>query len=154
MTVTCQQSSCDAVDKRPFAVTGDDSVVYGNLVLVNGGYFDDQLKGQALQGGKLTGWLWFQVTKTDKNLYLVDLTEGAPRFFSLFKTSSNGTKVRVVSNGTVNIRSCAGTNCSAIGRATNGDELIVLEDLGQWFHVRTIDGSVEGYISASVVQRE
>ncbi len=68
-------------------------------------------------------------------------------------TSAGSVRVRVVSQGSVNLRSCAGTDCAAVDRAANGDELIVIEDLGSWLHIQTLNGT-DAYISAALVQPE
>ncbi len=151
VTFTCKQSLCDRLQDQTFYLVGDQKLLYSHLHYTDGGLFTDQLSGSALLDGKLTGWLWFRVPTTETNLVLGD-DSAVPHFFSLTRVSTNGEKVTVAAPGIVNIRSCAGTQCAVIGRASNGDQLILVEDLGEWLHIRGLDGS-DGYISATLVQK-
>lgn len=151
VSFTCEQSLCDNIENHAFFLVGSESVVYGNLVYARGGNFEDQLVGQTLEGGTVSGWLWFQVSETDSNLVLVENSED-PTHFSLYTFSTEGERVRVSSQSSVNIRSCGGTECAAIDTALNGEELILLEDLGAWLRIRTLEGT-EGFISSSLVVR-
>lgn len=57
----------------------------------------------------------------------------------------------VIVNGDVNLRSCAGTECSVVGRAANGSLLTVLAVEGDWYQVETEDGTA--YIAAWLTSR-
>lgn len=151
-TFTCTQSVCDSPEKQAFILVGDAKQLYSNLVYVNGGNFEDQLKGQTLEGGSVTGWLWFQVLKTDSNLVMAENSD-SPHFFALYKVAESGASVVVSASGTINLRSCPGTDCAVIGRAAQGDRLVLIEDDGAWLHVRTLDGT-EGYVLTTLVQKQ
>jgi hypothetical protein len=150
VTFTCQQDMCDPIDKEGFFVVGDEAVVYGNLVYARGGYFDDQLQGQALNGGSVSGWLWFQVSKTDTGLVLLDNGDSA-RFFSL-SAFPPGAEFVVVTGNNVNLRSCGSTDCNIVGQVTNGQQLMILGEESGWFHIRAENG-MEGYIFGELVKR-
>ena len=47
----------------------------------------------------------------------------------------------MITNATVNIRSCGSTDCGIIATANRGDELTVLDDSGDWYEIRLNDGS-------------
>ncbi len=65
-------------------------------------------------------------------------------------SASNGTGAtfNVVASGTANLRSCAGTNCSIVGKTTNGQILTVISTEGDWYEVQLDNGTA--YISSSV----
>ena len=141
---------CDPIDEEGFFVLGDEAVVYGNLVYARGGFFDDQLQGQALKGGIVSGWLWFQVSKTDTGLVLLD-NGSSTRYFSLSAFPSDAEFVTVTRNN-VNLRACGSTDCSIVGQVTNGQQLMILGEESGWFHVRAENG-MEGYIFGELVKR-
>ena len=54
-----------------------------------------------------------------------------------------------VSNGTLNLRSCAGTACSVITYLAENESLVILER-GKWLKVRTMAGAV-GYVNSQFI---
>lgn len=52
-----------------------------------------------------------------------------------------------INNGTVNLRSCAGTSCAVLDIVTEGERLSILTP-GLWTHVTTEDG-VTGFINSN-----
>jgi hypothetical protein len=150
-TFTCEQRLCDGIQDSPFFLTGDEAVVYGNLVLVRGGEFPDQLAGQTMQGGSVSGWLWFQVSQTDTGLALMD-NGYSPHFFSLSAFPPGAELLTVIAGGNVNLRVCPSTDCDIVGRAASGDQLLLLDEADDWFHIRAEDGT-EGYIFSNLVRR-
>ena len=150
-TFTCQQRLCGSIQNSPFFLVGDEQVVYGNLVYVRGGEFPDQLAGQPMQGGSVSGWLWFQVSQSDTNLFLIDNGD-SPRFFSLSAFPPGAEFVTVIAGGNVNLRGCASTDCNVVGQAASGQQLMILDVVGDWFHIRASDGT-EGYVFGNLVRR-
>ncbi len=149
-TFTCEVSLCDPIDDQAFFLVGDNSVVYGNLVLANGGQFDDQLVGQTLEGGSVSGWLWFQVEQDDSNFYLLNDSEDSS-IFSLSSFAPGTQVVRVTSTSLVNLRSCANTTCEVVGQASPNEELLVISEEGDWYKVK-LSGGEEAFIFSGLVQ--
>jgi hypothetical protein len=50
----------------------------------------------------------------------------------------------------LNIRSGQGTNYKIVGKADKGEQLLILEDTGQWYHVQLQDGTL-GYAHSDYV---
>lgn len=71
-------------------------------------------------------------------------------------TATSGETFEVVVNGNVNLRSCAGTQCSTVGTAQNGSLLTVLDTEeasdGVWYQVETDNGST-AYIAGWLTTR-
>jgi hypothetical protein len=69
------------------------------------------------------------------------------------KTTSQqiGDSFNVVVNGDVNLRSCAGTNCDIVQKASNGSMLTVIGTEGDWYKVQLDDSTA--YIASWLTTR-
>jgi hypothetical protein len=152
-TFTCDQSFCNEISKSPFFIYGSEKVFYGNKTLQSGSFFDQQLHGQPFDGGSVSGWLLFEISTTDSNLILVDDdgTGATTTYFALTAFPPDAELLTVTGNS-VNLRSCAGTDCDIVGTANAGDQLMNLGAEGDWFHIRAEDGT-EGYIFGQFVSQ-
>jgi len=82
---------------------------------------------------------WF-FARRDELLELSDSVEKAKTYY-------------VTANPYANIRSCGSTECSIVGSAKYGSELIISDDTGSWYQIWTADGEpafIAGFLTSSV----
>ena len=58
----------------------------------------------------------------------------------------------IVEVPTLNIRSCAGTNCEIIGKLTEGNIVKPIQDFGEWLEIETENGS--GYVIKRAITKK
>ncbi|MCY4070552.1 MAG: SH3 domain-containing protein [Chloroflexi bacterium] len=76
--------------------------------------------------------------------YITALKQGSLRTYPIYY---------VTANPYANIRSCGSTECSIVGSAKYGSELIISDDTGSWYQIWTADGEpafIAGFLTSSV----
>jgi len=76
--------------------------------------------------------------------YITALNQGDLRTYPIYY---------VTANPYANIRSCGSTECSIVGSAKYGSELIISDDTGSWYQIWTADGEpafIAGFLTSSV----
>lgn len=64
--------------------------------------------------------------------------------------SQSGGRVAVVSGSAVNVRSGPGTSNGVVGQVAQGDNLSILEQSGDWYHINT-SGGKDGWVAGWLV---
>lgn len=105
---------------------------------------------------------WYQVSLSTGNKgwvagWLVNIVSAGPAVSppsnpapSNSGVSQSGGRVAVVSGSSVNVRSGPGTSNGVVGQATQGDNLLVLAQSGDWYHVKTAGGK-DGWVAGWLV---
>ncbi len=79
---------------------------------------------------------------------LINPTDGLTETVSLQTQASGFADLRTVSGTRVNVRGGPGTDFNVVGRLTQGDEIVVLEDNGAgWVRFETPDGLTQGWMA-------
>ena len=76
--------------------------------------------------------------------YITALNQGNYRTYPIYY---------VTAKPSANIRSCGSTECSIVGSAKYGSELIISDDTGSWYQIWTADGEpafIAGFLTSSV----